>query len=190
MASSRTGSRPATLERLGAGQRLALEHGGALPDERQREMGERGEIAGRTDRATARHHGRDAPVEACEQKLDRLRPCAGVALRERVRAQQHRRAHDLPRIRAPTPHAWLRRSRSCSSSASSGGIVLDTNRPKPVLIPYVCSPELSAAARSTSSRAARKRSLPRSASSARPPRPRRPRRLVASGRPRSATRRS
>jgi hypothetical protein len=54
---------------------------------------------------------------------------------------------------SPTPHAWLRNSRSCSSSVSSTGMVWDTNRPNPVLIPYVCSCE-PWAARSTSPRAA------------------------------------
>jgi hypothetical protein len=41
---------------------------------------------------------------------------------------------------SPTPQAWLRRSRSWSSSASSSGICAETNRPNPVLTPYVCSP--------------------------------------------------
>ena len=44
---------------------------------------------------------------------------------------------------SPTPQAWLRRSRSCSSSAWSSGIDSDTKRPKPVLTPYVCSPRRS-----------------------------------------------
>ncbi len=63
---------------------------------------------------------------------------------------------------SPTPHAWLRRSRSWSSSASSSGMWAETNFPKPVLTPYVCSP----CTPSTSARAARIRSLAESASSA------------------------
>ena len=43
--------------------------------------------------------GQHAAVEALDQQLDRLDPRARVALRERVRAQQHRRAHDLVRVR-------------------------------------------------------------------------------------------
>ena len=55
---------------------------------------------------------------------------------------------------SPTPHAWERRSRSCSSSVCSSGMATATKRPKPVLTPYVCS-RLPCAARSTRSRAAR-----------------------------------
>ena len=36
---------------------------------------------------------------------------------------------------SPTPQAWLRRSRSCSSSVSSSGIARETNLPKPVFTP-------------------------------------------------------
>ena len=58
---------------------------------------------------------------------------------------------------SPTPHEWERRSRSCSSSVCSSGMATATNRPNPVLTPYVCS-RLPWAARSTTSRAARMRS--------------------------------
>ena len=71
----------------------------ALADERQREMRERREVAARADRAAARHVRQDAAVEALEQQLDGLDARARVALGERVRAQQHRRAHDLVRVR-------------------------------------------------------------------------------------------
>ena len=57
---------------------------------------------------------------------------------------------------SPTPHAWLRRRRSWSSSVCSAGMDCDTNRPKPVLMPYVCS-RSPWAARVTTSRAARMR---------------------------------
>src|SRR5918996_1659433 len=67
---------------------------------------------------------------------------------------------------SPTPQAWLRRRRSWSSSESSGGIVRSTKRPKPVLIPYVCSPAPSLAAASTSSRAAASLRRPSSETSA------------------------
>ena len=43
--------------------------------------------------------GSTPAVEALEQQLDELRPRAGAPLRERVRAQQHRRADDLVRVR-------------------------------------------------------------------------------------------
>src|SRR5919201_1717682 len=63
---------------------------------------------------------------------------------------------------SPTPQAWLRSRRSWSSSDSSKGIVFSTKRPKPVLIPYVCSPAAPLAARSTRALAARIFSRPSS----------------------------
>ena len=62
-------------------------------------MRERREVAAGADRAAARHARQHAAVEALEQQLDRLDARARVALRERVRAQEHRRAHDLVRVR-------------------------------------------------------------------------------------------
>ena len=62
-------------------------------------MRERREVAGGADAAAARHDGHDAAVEAREQELDRLDARARCSLRERVRAQEHRGAHDLVRIR-------------------------------------------------------------------------------------------
>jgi hypothetical protein len=62
---------------------------------------ERGEVARRPDRSAAGHYRRDAAVQALEQELDGLRAGAGVALGEGVRAQEHRGADDLRRIRAP-----------------------------------------------------------------------------------------
>ena len=55
---------------------------------------------------------------------------------------------------SPTPHAWLRRRRSCSSADSSGGMV-SRRAAEAVLMPYVCSPLEPAATSSTRSRAAR-----------------------------------
>ena len=64
-------------------------------------MRERREIAARADRAARGDARQHAAVEALDQQLDRLDVRARVALRERVRAQQHRRAHDLGRIGLP-----------------------------------------------------------------------------------------
>ena len=64
-------------------------------------MRERCEIARRADRAASRHDGQHAAVEAFEQQLDGLDPRSGVAFRERVRAKQHRGAHDLVGVRLP-----------------------------------------------------------------------------------------
>ena len=82
-------------ERVGARQPLSVDPGLALADERQRQVGERREVARRPDRAAGGHVRDDAAVQALEQELDRLDPRARVALGKRVRAQQHRRADDL-----------------------------------------------------------------------------------------------
>ena len=94
-----TGSR----ERVRAGQPLALEPGLPLADERQRQMRERREVTGRPDRAAARHDRQHSAVEEREQQFDRLHACARVAFRQRVRAQEHRRADDLVGVRVADP---------------------------------------------------------------------------------------
>ena len=98
-ASSTIGSSPTRASASKPGQPLTVDERLALADERQREMRERREIARRSDRPAARHDRQHAAIEAVEQQLDRLDARAGVALRERVRAQEHRGAHDLVRIR-------------------------------------------------------------------------------------------
>ena len=98
LAPRRTGSSPARSERLGTREERAFEPRMALADEREREMGERCEVAAGAHRAASRDVRQDAAVEAFDQQLDRLDPRARVALRERVRPQQHRRADDAGRI--------------------------------------------------------------------------------------------
>src|SRR5690349_8508371 len=90
---------PDSRERLESRQTLAVDERLTFAYEREREMGERGEIARRSDRAATRHHGHDSTPEAVEQELDGLDPRAGASLRKRVRAEEHRRAHDLVRVR-------------------------------------------------------------------------------------------
>ncbi len=91
----------------GAGQCLGARHtdtvdeGLPLADERQREMRERCQVAARAHRAPRRHVRDDPRVEDGEQQLDGLHAGARVALRDRVRAQHHRGAHDLVGIRLP-----------------------------------------------------------------------------------------
>ena len=92
-----------SLERVPARQAFAVEPRLTLPDEREREMCERSQVAAGTDRASARHDRQDAPVEALEQELDELRARAGASLGERVGAQEHRRPHDLVGIGVADP---------------------------------------------------------------------------------------
>src|SRR5581483_6990816 len=87
-----------TLERVPSRQPLAVEPRLTLADQREGEMGERGKVAARADRAPARDDRKHAAVEALEQQLDELGPRARAAFRERVRAQQHRRPDDLVRV--------------------------------------------------------------------------------------------
>jgi len=66
-------------------------------------MGERREISRGADRAAARHSRQHSLVQTVEEELDGLDARTREALRERVRAKHHRRAHDLVRVRLPHP---------------------------------------------------------------------------------------
>jgi hypothetical protein len=88
-------------QRIGTGDAAPLHERLTFADERQREMGERREITARADRSTRRHDRHDAAAERGEEKLDRLDSRPGVALRDRVRAKEHRRPDDLVRVRLP-----------------------------------------------------------------------------------------
>ena len=90
-------------ECLGARHTDTVDEGLPLADERQREMRERGQVAARAHRAPRGHVGDDPRVEDGEEQLDGLDPGARVALRDRVRPQHHRGAHDLVGIRLPHP---------------------------------------------------------------------------------------
>ena len=99
-AASRTGSSPARASASAPVKPLAVEPRLALADERQREMRERREVAARRRPSRALGTtGRTPRSRQREQQLDGLDPRARVALRERVRAQEHRGADDLVRIR-------------------------------------------------------------------------------------------
>ena len=88
-------------QRLSAGEQPSFDPRLAFAHERQRKVGEWSEIAARPDRAAARHGGEHAAVEALDEQLHELHAGTGVALGQRVRPEQHRRAHDLRRIRLP-----------------------------------------------------------------------------------------
>ena len=89
------------FERFPAREALAAEPRLPLADQRERQVRERREITARPDGATARDDREDSAVETLEQELDELGPRAGPALRQRVRAEQHRGADDLVRVRLP-----------------------------------------------------------------------------------------
>ncbi len=100
---SRTGSSPARVSASAPGTTSPSKRGRPLADERKREMGEGREISRGADRTSARHDGQHSPVQTLEEQLDRLDPRAREAFRERVRAEHHRGADDLVRIRLPHP---------------------------------------------------------------------------------------
>ena len=64
----------------------------SLADEEQREVGERSEIARRSDGAALGHDRHDAAIEQREQEIQRLLADARDSLREHVRAEQHQGA--------------------------------------------------------------------------------------------------
>ena len=90
---------PGGGERVLTGEEGPVEPRLPLADERKRQMRERCEIPTCPDRATRGHPRQHAAVEAFDQELDRLDSRARVALGERVRAEKHRRADDLVRVR-------------------------------------------------------------------------------------------
>ena len=90
---------PDRAQSRGAVEELAVHDGLPFADERQREMRERREVAARPDRAARGNPRQHAAVQALEQQLDGHDARAGEPLRERVRAQQHRRAHDVVGVR-------------------------------------------------------------------------------------------
>ena len=73
----------------------------AAPDERQRQVRERREVAGCPDAALFRHDRVDAVRQVREEPVDDQRPAAAVAQRERVGPQQEHRADDLARKGRP-----------------------------------------------------------------------------------------
>ena len=76
----------------------------AAPDERQREVRERREVAGRPDASLRRDDRVDPRLEEREESLDQDRPAAGVAERERVRPEQQHRPDHVPGQRRADAH--------------------------------------------------------------------------------------
>ena len=73
---------------------VAVEHL-ALAHQRERDGGQRREVAGAAERAVLGHDRDDAGVEQVGQRLHDGRPDAGAAGGQRAQPQQHQRPHDL-----------------------------------------------------------------------------------------------
>src|SRR5262249_52927549 len=121
-------------QRLVAGDAVPLERHLALPDERQREVGERCEVPGRTERSLLGHHGQQVPVEELHQPLhdqrSHARATASTCARSSIMA---RTSHSLKY--GPTPTACERR-RSCWRRRTSSGARRTLARlPRPVETP-------------------------------------------------------
>ena len=135
-ACSRTGSSPTRASAVAPGQRARLPRS-RLPRRRAEARGARAARGRPTRRPTRgsgrggrtprfRHSTRSSTVSTRAPDV----PFASAFARRSIAARTTSSGYG-----SPTPHAWLRRSRSWSSSDSSGGIVRSTKRPKPVLIP-------------------------------------------------------
>ena len=93
------GRQARATQRFGARELLAGDARAALPAEHDGDVRERCEVAGRADRAPARHDRQHVALEQAEQQLDELGADARVALGEAVDEQQQHAAHDLVRQR-------------------------------------------------------------------------------------------
>ena len=110
LGSSVSGSRPARASATSAGTTCAVDLDLAAPDERQREVRERREVAGRARRSPAPARPGGCPrARKLADPVDEQRPAARVPERERVRPQQQHRAHDLARERPADARGVARR---------------------------------------------------------------------------------
>ena len=87
---------PGVGQGFGRRARSALvDPGLSLADHHQREVGQRRQVAGRTDAAARGHHGMHLVVEHADQQLHHLGAHAGQANRQGVGAQQQHGPHHL-----------------------------------------------------------------------------------------------
>ena len=98
-AASTIGARPTARSASSPGQRTPVDRRLPLADQRQRKVRQRREVAARPDGAARRHVRHEARAEHRDEQLDRLDAGARVTLCERVRTQEHRRAHDVVGVR-------------------------------------------------------------------------------------------
>jgi hypothetical protein len=90
---------PGLAERHERRQHLTVQLDRAAADQRQREVRQRCQIAGRTNGALRRHDRVDAGSQQGQQQVDDLGTAAAVPQRQGVRAEQQHRPHDLARER-------------------------------------------------------------------------------------------
>ena len=76
----------------------------AAPDQGQREVGERREVARRADTSLGGHDRVDPELEEPQQPVNDHGPAARVTERQRVRPQEEHRPHDVARQRGTHPH--------------------------------------------------------------------------------------
>ena len=96
-----SGSSPASRRAMSDGSTAPTELDLAATDERQREVGERREVARRADAALLRHDRVDAPAQHLQEPIHEQRPAAAVAEGQRVGPQEQHRAHHLAREGRP-----------------------------------------------------------------------------------------
>ena len=84
-------------ERVAAGHALAIDEGFAAAQQDDRQVRQRREVAGGTDRAQLRHHRHDARVEHVRQRLHGLHADAGMPAQQGVDADAEHRPHHLRR---------------------------------------------------------------------------------------------
>ena len=108
----------------------------ALAHQRQRAVGQRGEVAGAAEGAVLAHDRRDAGVEQRGVGLGDDRPHAGAAGGQGATAASSIRPRTTSRsTSAPVPAACERISERCSWARCSGGMCLVASAPKPVEMP-------------------------------------------------------
>ncbi len=83
------------LQAFGPRDRLALMHNLAFRNQGQRQVSQRSQIATCPHAALRRNHGMDAAIHHLAQGVDHGRPNSRAAFGQRIRAQQHHRAHHV-----------------------------------------------------------------------------------------------
>src|SRR3989304_5182650 len=78
---------------------LSAIHRDTFANHHERDVGKGGEVSARAEGSLGGHEGVDPPVQHPEKEFDELAPDAGISLRQRVCADEHRGAHGILRER-------------------------------------------------------------------------------------------